>query len=45
MKNLHRKADQADKMFDSLVSHMNEALSIQRSSDHDKPIEVPTWAS
>jgi len=43
--NLERKAGQADKMFDRLVLHMNDALAIQRSQDFTRPIEVPAWLS
>jgi hypothetical protein len=41
--NLQRKADQADKMFDRLVAHMNEALAVARSVDHTKQMGVPAW--
>jgi hypothetical protein len=43
LENLQRKATQADRMFDALVAHMNEALSIRRSEDHTLPTEVPAW--
>ena len=43
MKNLQRKADQSDRMFSSLVSHMNDSLSIDRSSVFDVIEEVPAW--
>jgi hypothetical protein len=42
LKNLKRKADQADMMFDQLVTHMHDALSIQRET-HDREVKVPTW--
>jgi hypothetical protein len=41
--NLQRKADQASRMFDRLVAHMMDALSIARSADHITPMEVPAW--
>lgn len=44
LKNLGRKAAQADRMFETLVEHMREALEIDRSLVFDKPVEVPTWA-
>ena len=44
LKNLQRKADQADQMFDALTSHMRDALTIQRATIHDQPTEVPSWA-
>lgn len=43
--NLQRKAAQADRMFDSLVSHMNDALVIKRSVNYDQPVKVPAWLS
>ena len=43
--NLQRKADQASRMFDSLVAHMNDALSVQRSNVYPDPVEVPAWLS
>ena len=45
MANLQRKASQADTMFSSLVSHMNDAMTIgQRSAGTINP-EVPSWLS
>jgi hypothetical protein len=43
LKNLERKATQADRMFDALVSHMRDALGVRRSSTFDLPMEVPSW--
>jgi hypothetical protein len=43
LENLQRKADAADKMFDRLVLHMNDALHIERSTAAANPIEVPSW--
>lgn len=43
LKNLQRKAAQADRMFSSLVAEMNAALNIQRAKYNANPIEVPTW--
>lgn len=40
---LQRKSEQADRMFDALLSHMSAALRIQRHTDHTTRIEVPTW--
>lgn len=45
LKNLERKAAQADRMFDALVLHMRDALSIARSNPFDTPMEVPAWLS
>jgi hypothetical protein len=41
--NLERKAVQADKMFDRLVAHMNDALSIDRTRTYGGTVEVPAW--
>lgn len=43
--NLQRKSVQADAMFDSLLHHMNDALAIQRHTDHTTRMELPSWAS
>lgn len=43
--NLHRKAEQADRMFSSLVEHMNAAQTIRRHRGATKRTEVPTWLS
>jgi len=45
MANLRRKAEQADKMFSSLVAHMNEAISVRRSETYTDTTEVPAWLS
>jgi hypothetical protein len=42
--NLQRKSEQADKMFSSLVAHMNEAISITTNGFYAKE-EVPSWLS
>lgn len=43
MRNLQRKADQADQMFDRLVAEMNNALHIERANNMTKTMEVPSW--
>jgi superfamily II DNA/RNA helicase len=43
MKNLQRKAKQADEMFDQLVLHMHDALSVERTKSGDKSVTVPSW--
>jgi hypothetical protein len=43
--NLQRKADQAEVMFDMLVTLMNDSLSINRSSPFTREAEVPSWLS
>lgn len=43
MRNLQRKADQADAMFSRLVAEMNSAISIERQIQATKTIEVPAW--
>ncbi len=43
LENLQRKAEQADRMFDALVSHMGDAMHVQRTSDYTKKVEVPAW--
>jgi len=43
MANLRRKADQADKMFATLVAEMNNAIHVNRIEHDAKPVEVPSW--
>jgi hypothetical protein len=43
LKNLTRKAAQADRMFESLVAHMLDALAIDRSTNFDQEVELPSW--
>jgi hypothetical protein len=43
MLSLQRKAAQADKMFDSLIQHMNESLRIERTNPYTTTPEVPLW--
>jgi len=43
LKNLQRKAKQADRMFETLVAHMNEALDIDHAENYDTEPEVPAW--
>lgn len=43
MKNLQRKADQADVMFSRLVEEMNNAQGIERANNMTKTMGVPSW--
>lgn len=43
--NLHRKSEAADRMFTELVSHMNDAMRLDRGASYDNPVEVPAWLS
>jgi hypothetical protein len=43
LSNLERKSEAADRMFDSLLEHMNEALHIDRQTTFETPTEVPSW--
>jgi len=43
LKNLQRKAKAADEMFDRLVADMNNALRMQRISNHHMKEEIPAW--
>lgn len=42
LKNLRRKAKQADRMFTELVAHMNEARAVDPYV-YDKEMELPSW--
>lgn len=43
LKNLERKEEQAVKMFDSLVKHMNDSMKVERRHTYDKQMELPSW--
>ena len=43
LNNLQRKAQQADRMFDLLVSHMGSAMKIDKNRQYLDKVEVPTW--
>ena len=43
LKNLQRKASQADDMFSKLTKYMNNSLSINTDIEFDKKMEVPVW--
>lgn len=43
LKNQQRKAVAADKMFSSLLAHMNEAISIGRDNSFIQKEEIPSW--
>lgn len=45
LKNLQRKAEQADRMFSNLVAEMNAAIAIDRAATFNKTMEVPSWLS
>ncbi len=43
MKNLQRKADQADKLFTLLVQEMNNEMAIRTGTDFHAPVTSPAW--
>lgn len=43
LKNLQRKAAQADEMFSRLVEEMNRAVAIDRVSNMNNRMELPSW--
>lgn len=45
LRNLQRKANQADRMFTRLVAHMNEAQEILSRTEFDQREEIPSWLS
>ena len=45
LRNLQRKAAQADKMFSSLVAEMNAALAIAKAARFNVQEEIPAWLS
>ncbi len=44
-RNLDRKSRQAERMFDALVSHMQNSLAIERDETYDQKVQVPSWAT
>jgi hypothetical protein len=45
LESLQRKAAQADRMFDALVAHMQDATQVRRTETYDLEAEVPSWAA
>lgn len=43
VKNLQRKADQAEHMFEVLVAEMNRAIKIERTHNRNQKVQVPSW--
>jgi hypothetical protein len=43
LKNLQRKAGQADRMFTELVAHMNEELNLRAGDPYQTQEAVPAW--
>jgi hypothetical protein len=43
LKNLKKKADKADIMFQNLIKYMNEAQRVKIDNNYDKKVEVPNW--
>ena len=41
--NLRRKAEQAERMFDRLVSLMNNSIRLGRTAYGEKREELPSW--
>jgi hypothetical protein len=41
--NLRRKAGAAEKMFEALVTHMNDSMSVDHKRTFTQPEEVPGW--
>lgn len=42
-RNLRRKAEQADAMFDRLVAEMGRAMHVERVNNMTKQMELPSW--
>lgn len=45
LESLQRKAVQADRMFEALVAHMQDATHVRRTEAYDLEAEVPSWAA
>lgn len=43
LENMRRKSIACDRMFDALVKHMHEAITIESGYKFEKTVEVPQW--
>lgn len=43
VKNLERKSEQANQMFDQLVRMMSNELKVAKENDYTKKVEVASW--
>lgn len=43
IKNLSAKSSKADRMFQSLVAEMNNALTIEKQGDYTLSLKAPQW--
>jgi hypothetical protein len=43
--NLERKAARAERMFEALVAHMRDGMTITPGATYDQKTQVPTWLS
>lgn len=43
IENMQKKEEQASRMFDELVRHMNESINIQRQHEYTGEMEIPSW--
>jgi hypothetical protein len=43
LESTQRKAVQADRMFDALVAHMRDGMTLRRNDRYDTTVEVPQW--
>ena len=43
LRNLQRKAEASNRMFEHLVAHMNDALHLKRGREFTKQEEIPSW--
>lgn len=43
LENMRRKAKQADEMFSALIRHMNQALTINRTTEFSMRERMPSW--
>jgi hypothetical protein len=43
LRNLERKRDQAEKLFERLVALMNDSLTVRETRDHNSETRLPAW--
>jgi len=45
LRNLHRKAEAADRMFDQIIKYMHQAVQMVDKNNYSQAAEVPSWLS
>jgi hypothetical protein len=43
IENMQKKEQQASRMFDELVGHMNKSITVDRKNTYNEAMEIPSW--